>query len=79
MSILINNGNNSVFGVPCLYNSYDESIETTALGLRSQAEVLAFISKWSGPYFVNTLTDFKEVLSDAILIVGVQYKNLYFL
>lgn len=55
-----------------MYNSDEESIETTALGLLSQTEVLAFTAKWSGPYFVNTLTDFKEVLSDAVLTVGVQ-------
>lgn len=38
--------------------------------LLSWAEILPFISKWLGSYFVNILADFKEVPNNAVIIVG---------
>lgn len=63
--ILIKSGFVELF----LHNSSEERTETTILEHLPQAKILPFISKWPGSYLVNTLTGFKDVLRNAVIII----------
>lgn len=69
-SFSVNKFNNSIFAMPRIYLSYEESMETTVPGLLPRREMLSLISKCPGSYHVTTLADFKEVSSNAVIILG---------
>lgn len=56
--------------MPCMYLGYEENTETTVPVLLPWREMLSLISKCPESFHANTLADFKEVPSNAVITVG---------